>query len=99
MTFGSLSQSSRPGRRQPRLNARLESPAQLAVIGLVVWLIGAFIHPFAILVPLGLILLLVAGVAYLVRPQVHTMYWRGRQIELDDERSAVALIYRLFFRR
>jgi hypothetical protein len=77
----------------------LESPAQLALIGLVVWLIGAVIHPLAVLAPLGLLLLVVAGVAYVVRPKRHSMYWRGREIDLDDDRGLVQDLYRAVFRR
>jgi len=77
----------------------LESPGQLALIAIVVWLIGAVVHPLAILAPVGLILLLVAGAAYLVRPKKHTMYWRGREIDLDDDRSRAEQLYRMVFKR
>ncbi len=63
---------------------RFESPGQRAIAGVVIWLIGALIHPFAILAPIGIVLLLLAGVAYLLRPRNHTMYWRGRRIDLDN---------------
>jgi hypothetical protein len=76
----------------------LESPAQLAVIGLIVWLAGALIHPFAILVPLGLALLLLAGIAYLLRPRSQTMYWRGRRIDLNDRPRPLDSLYRTLFR-
>jgi cbb3-type cytochrome oxidase subunit 3 len=66
----------------------------------VVWLVGAVIHPLAgLLVPLGIGLLLVAGVAYLLRPKKHSMYWRGREIDLDDDRGPAQQLYRFFFRR
>jgi hypothetical protein len=78
---------------------RPASPGQLALIGLGVWLIGLFIHSLAILVPIGLALLLVAGLGQLVRPRSRTMYWRGRQIDLGDEPSPVARLYRLIFKR
>ena len=77
----------------------LESPGQLALIAIVVWLIGAVIHPLAILAPVGLVLLLVAGAAYLVRPKKHTMYWRGREIDLDDHSSPAEQLYRMVFKR
>jgi hypothetical protein len=78
---------------------RPESPAQLAGVGLVLWIIGAVIHAAAILVPIGLGLLLVAGVGWLIRPRSHTMYWRGREIQLDDEPTTLAQLYRAVFRR
>ena len=100
MTFSSLYEPRRAGRPQRRVDPRLESPAQLAIIGVVVWLIGAVIHPLAwLLVPLGILLLLAAGVAYLLRPKRQTMYWRGREINLDDDRGPAQHIYHLFFRR
>ena len=77
----------------------LESPGQLALIGIVVWLVGAAIHPLAILAPVGLGLVLVAGAAYILRPKKHTMYWRGREIDLDDDRGAAAQLYRMVFKR
>ena len=77
----------------------LESPAQLALIAIVVWLIGTIIHPLAILAPVGLVLLLVAGAAYFLRPKKQTMWWRGREIELDDGRSPAQQLYYRLFRR
>ena len=97
MTFNSLYEPSRQTRRA--LKPPFESPAQLAVIAIVVWLVGAVIHPLAILGPIGLLLLLIAGVAYLLRPKRQSMYWRGRQIDLNDDRGPVQRLYRLVFRR
>jgi cbb3-type cytochrome oxidase subunit 3 len=100
MTFSSFPQQRRPGgTSERRTQPPLESPAQLAVIGLVVWLIGVLIHPLALLAPLGLLLLLLAGLAYLLRPKKRTMYWRGREIELDGDRGPVEQLYRLLFKR
>ena len=79
--------------------APFESPGQLAVIAIVTWLIGAVIHPLAFLVPLALLLLIGAGVAYALRPRQHTMYWRGREIDLSDQQSSTERLYRLIFRR
>jgi hypothetical protein len=78
---------------------RFESPAQLALVAIGVWLIGFLFHPLAILAPLGIVLLLLAGVGYLMRPKSQTMYWRGRRIELDDGRSGAKQAYHLFFKR
>ena len=78
--------------------APLESPAQLAVIGGVVWLLGVLVHPLALLAPIGVILLMLAGVAYLLRPRQQSMYWRGRRIELEDNSGAGAQLYRRVFR-
>jgi hypothetical protein len=77
---------------------RPSSPAQLAVIGLGIWIAGLVIHSLAILAPLGLGLLLIAGVAHLVRPRSRTMYWRGRQIDLGDEPTAMGRMYRNLFK-
>jgi hypothetical protein len=99
MTFNSLYEPSRSGRPQRRLNPPLESPGQLAIIAVVLWLIGAVFHPLGILAPIGLILLLVAGAAYLLRPKKQTMYWRGREISLNDDRGPIQQLYRLLFRR
>ena len=99
MTFSSLYESRRPSRPQRRVDPRLDSPGQLAIIGLIVWLVGVVIHPLAILTPLGILLLLLAGAAYLLRPKKKTMYWRGREIELNDDRGLAQHVYRRFFRR
>jgi len=99
MTFNSLYEPSRSSQTRRAIKPPFESPAQLAVIAIVVWLVGAIIHPLAILAPIGLLLLLVAGVAYLLRPKRQSMYWRGREIDLDDDRGPVAQVYRLLFRR
>ena len=79
--------------------APFESPAQLAVIGIVVWLLGVVIHPLALLVPIGLVALAIAGLAYVLRPRRQTMYWRGRRIELDDAPGLGTQVYRRLFRR
>ena len=99
MTMSSLYQHTSSRGPRARLEPPFESPGQLALIGIVVWLIGAVIHPLALLAPLGLVLLLVAGVAYLFRPRNRTMYWRGRQIDLDDDRGLARQLYHLLFRR
>jgi hypothetical protein len=91
--------SSSPTRHSALADIRPGSPGQLALIGLGVWLVGVFIHSLAILVPIGLGLLLVAGLGQLVRPRSRTTYWRGRQIDLGDEPSVVARLYRLVFKR
>ena len=72
---------------------------QLAIIAVVVWLIGLVFHPLALLVPIGLALLVVAGAAYLVRPKRRSMYWRGREIDLDDAGGTTARLYYMIFRR
>jgi hypothetical protein len=99
MAFSSQSQYNRPGRSQGRLDPPLESPGQLALIGIVVWLIGAVIHPLAILAPLGVLLLVGAGAAYLLRPKNHSMYWRGRRIDLHHDDGPAQRLYRLVFKR
>ena len=99
MTFSSFPQHRGPGTSERRMRPPLESPAQLAAIGVVVWLIGVLIHPLALLAPLGLLVLLVAGLAYLLRPKRRTMYWRGREIELDGDRGPLEQLYRTVFRR
>lgn len=78
---------------------RFDSPGQLALVAIGIWLIGALFHPLALLAPVGVILLLLAGVAYLLRPKSQTMYWRGRRIDLDDGRGAGRQLYHTFFKR
>jgi hypothetical protein len=78
---------------------RFESPGQLALLAGGIWLVGALFHPLAILAPIGIVLLLLAGVAYLLRPKGQTMYWRGRRIDLADGRGQGEQLYHVFFRR
>ncbi len=78
---------------------RPASPGQLAVAGLVVWLVGALVSVVHVLATVGLILLLVAGIGYLIRPRSRTMYWRGRQLDLGDQPGANQRIYRAIFKR
>ena len=99
MTMSSLYQHTGSRGPRARVDPPFESPAQLALIGIVVWLVGAVIHPLALLAPLGLVLLLVAGVAYVLRPKRRTMYWRGRQIDLDDDRGPARQLYHMLFKR
>lgn len=78
---------------------RFDSPGQLALVAIGLWLIGAFFHPLALLAPIGVLLLLLAGLAYVLRPKAQTMYWRGRRIDLNDGGGAGHQLYHLFFRR
>jgi hypothetical protein len=88
----------RPTERLRRFDPRPASPAQLAVAGLVVWLAGMLVPLLHVLGTVGLILLLVAGVGYLIRPRSRTMYWRDRKIDLGDEPGAGQRIYRTLFK-
>lgn len=78
---------------------RFDSPGQLALVAVGIWLIGAVFHPLAVLAPLGVVLLILAGVAYLLRPKSQNMYWRGRRIDLDEPRGARQRLYHVFFKR
>jgi hypothetical protein len=73
------------------------SPAQLAIVGGLLWLVGALLH-LTLLAPIGIALLVVAGIGQLIRPHAREMYWRGRRIELDDKPSAAHRVYRAIFR-
>ncbi|MDQ6672810.1 MAG: hypothetical protein M3069_19045 [Chloroflexota bacterium] len=73
------------------------SPAQLAIVGAIIWVVGALIH-LSLLVPIGIALLIVAGVGQLIRPRSRDMYWRGRLIQLDDNPSPAHRIYQAIFR-
>jgi hypothetical protein len=77
---------------------RPSSPAQLAIAGAILWLLGVVLHPLAILVPIGLLVLAVAAVGFLLRPKSQTMYWRGRRIELEDKRASRYRLYYTVFR-
>ena len=85
--------------RWRRFDPRPDSPGQLAVAGLVVWLVGALVPAVHVLATVGLILLLVAGIGYLIRPRSRTMYWRGRQLDLGNAPGANQRIYRAIFKR
>jgi hypothetical protein len=52
-----------------------------------------------VLATVGVILLLAAGVGYLIRPRSRTMYWRERKIDLDDEPGPAQRVYRALFKR
>jgi hypothetical protein len=101
VTFSSLHDYPRRGSHRPqrRADLRLDSPAQLALAGLALWLLGAIVHPLAVLTPLGLVLLLVAGAAYLLRPRRRTMYWRGRELDLSAEPGPREQLYHLLFKK
>jgi hypothetical protein len=82
-----------------RFDPRPDSPGQLAVAAVVIWLVGALVPALHVLATLGLILLLVAGIGYLIRPRSRTMYWRGRQLDLGDRPGPNQRIYRAIFKR
>ena len=80
------------------LTPPLHSPTQLAVIGGVLWLLALVIHPLGILGPIGVMLVIVAAVAYLLRPRRQTMYWRGRVLDVGGPPSATERLYHTLFR-
>jgi hypothetical protein len=96
MTFSRISHPASPTTSS---HPRFDSPAQLAIAAVVLWVVGALIHPLALLAPIGIVLLLAAGIAYLLRPSPQTMYWRGRRIDLNDRQGAGQRLYFTFFRR
>ncbi len=65
---------------------------------LVIWLAGTLLPGLHVLGTVGLILLLIAGVAYFLRPRTRTMYWRERKIDLGDEPGVGSRIYRTLFK-
>jgi hypothetical protein len=73
------------------------SPAQLAIIGALIWLVGVLVH-LTLLAPIGIALLILAGIGQLIRPRSNEMYWRGRRIQLNDDRSPAHRLYRAVFR-
>jgi hypothetical protein len=77
---------------------RPASPGQLALIGVGLWLVSLVVHGLAILAPIGVIVLVVAGVGYLIRPRSRTMYWRGRQIDLGGEPTLAGRLYHAVFK-
>jgi len=94
-------QSFRPRRSTDglrRFDPRPASPAQLAVAALVIWLVGALVPGVHALATVGLILLVVAGIGYLIRPRSRTMYWRGRLLDLGDRPGPSERIYRAIFK-
>ena len=100
--FSNSSQSFGPRRSGTKVrdfDPRPESPGQLAIAGLVVLLLSAVVPVLHVLGSVGLVLLLVAGLGYLIRPRSRTMYWRERKIDLDDEPGPAQRVYRALFKR
>jgi hypothetical protein len=77
---------------------RPASPGQLALIGVGLWLVGVLLPAVHALTAVGVVLLVVAGVSMFVRPRARTMYWRGRQIDLQSEPTVGERLYRLIYR-
>lgn len=87
-------------RRLGLADLRPASPGQLALVGLGSLLVGALVPVVgALLLPLGVIVLVVAGLGALARPRPRVTYWRGRRIDLDDQPSLSGRLYRALFRR
>jgi hypothetical protein len=78
---------------------RPSSPGQLALIGAGLWLAGFLLAPLGFLSPIGIALLVVAGLSLLIRPRRQEMYWRGRRIELGGGSSWGERLYRAIYRR
>ena len=85
----------------PSINLRFRSPAQLAVLGIILVLLGWF----GLLAPLhsallyaGVLSLVVAGIAWMIRPQRRTVVWRGRVIDMTGELTWWERLYYVMFR-
>ncbi|MBV9354107.1 MAG: hypothetical protein JO023_01140 [Chloroflexi bacterium] len=93
-----MSINSHSSRTSRVADLRPNSPGQLAIVGVIIWLLGVVLHPLAILVPLGLLVLAVAALGFLLRPKSQTMYWRGRRIDLEDKHASRYRLYYAIFR-
>jgi hypothetical protein len=93
-----MSINGHPSRTSGVADLRPASPAQLAIVGAILWLLGVVLHPLAILVPIGLLVLAVAALGFLLRPKSQTMHWRGRRIELEDKNASRYRLYYTIFR-
>src|SRR4051812_38464405 len=101
-----------PGARRARglgglaLDPRPSSPVQVMLAGGVLllarWLgLFALLHLGLLAAPLGtlgVILLAVGVLTWLMRPRRREMYWRGRRLDLEPDRSWQARLYRLLYR-
>jgi hypothetical protein len=75
------------------------SPLYLGVAGALIALVGLVTPAGWLLVGVGAVLLIAAGLASATRPRTKVMYWRGRRIELTEEPSAARRLNRWLRRR
>jgi hypothetical protein len=99
-------QSRSRGRGGLGIDPRPSSPVQVMVAGAAL-LLARWLGVFAMLQlgflagPLGTLGLIVLGIGiltWLIRPPRREMYWRGRRLELEPDRSWQARLYRLLYR-
>ena len=84
-----------------RFDPRPSSPAQVALVGLIVVVVAYFrlLGPYSSLAfNVGLGLLLLAGITWFIRPRRRTVVWRERRIDLDAELSLLERLYYLIYR-
>jgi hypothetical protein len=63
------------------------------------WIAGFLIPAIGLLALVGVVLTLIAGISYLVRPRTGQHYWRGRPLEVGAPPSVLERLYRLVYRR
>ena len=77
---------------------RPRSPGQLAAAGAIIAVIGWILRGNGqAIFTIGVILLLIAAVTWMIKPQRRTTYWRGQEIDMTGELSWwERLYYRIY---
>ena len=88
-----------PSLRTRVLDPRPTSPGQVLLLGLILVLVGAFVHVLHICLVIGLAVLLVGFLSGLIQPKGRQVTWRNRNIVLPAEKHWTHRLYWLLYRR
>ena len=81
------------------MDPRPTSPGQVLLLGVILILVGAFVHVLHVCLLIGLAVLLVGFVSGLIRPKGRQISWRNRDIVLPPEKHWTHRLYWLLYRR
>ena len=84
------------------IDLRPSSPAQLALIAIILLGVGwvGLLGPLSSIgLYLGLVMLLVAGVSWMLRPPSPTAYWRGQKIDMSERLTWWGRLYHRLYKR
>ncbi len=81
------------------IDLRPTSPGQVMLVGVVLLLLGALVHPLHVAMLIGLALLAFGFLTGLVQPRSRVVTWRQRNISLPAANSWTGRLYHVFYRQ
>jgi len=80
------------------LDPRPTSPGQVLLLGVILVLVGAFVHVLHVCLLIGLAVLLIGFLSGLIQPKGRQVTWRNRDIVLPADKHPAHRLYWILYR-